>query len=209
MMNSDNDPENPSRSAFAAVSGLLAFGVAMMGSVGSVYLSIGLGLKACPLCFYQRSFMMAAAVSLLMSFWLDGVHSTRSCRVALPFAWAGLVVAAFHEYLVLNSKLECPPALFGWGDGPAQSLAVFCVLTAVCVAGAIANRRNSAKQGIPSILVAILVGVGVAGACIASAPPLPPKPIQPYDSSKQPFDMCRPPFVTPSKQSAYGLHPPV
>ncbi len=209
MMNSDNDPENPSRSAFAAVSGLLAFGVAMMGSVGSVYLSIGLGLKACPLCFYQRSFMMAAAVSLLMSFWLDGVRSTRSCLVALPFAWAGLVVAAFHEYLVLNSKLECPPALFGWGDGPAQSLAVFCVLTAVCVAGAIANRRNSAKQGIPSILVAILVGVGVAGACIASAPPLPPKPIQPYDSSKQPFDMCRPPFVTPSKQSAYGLHPPV
>lgn len=199
MMNSGNDTENPSRSAFAAVSGLLAFGVAMMGSVGSVYLSIGLGLKACPLCFYQRSFMMAAAVSLLMSFWLDGVRSTRSCFVALPLAWAGLVVAAFHEYLVLNSKLECPPALFGWGDGPAQSLAVFCVLTAVCVAGAIANRRNSAKQGIPSILVAILVGVGVAWSCIASAPPLPPTPIQPYDSSKQPFDMCRPPFVEPSK----------
>ena len=125
MMNSGNDTENPSRSAFAAVSGLLAFGVAMMGSLGSVYLSIGLGLKACPLCFYQRSFMMAAAVSLLMSFWLDGVRSTRSCFVALPFASAGLVVAAFHEYLVLNSKLECPPALFGWGDGPAQSLAVF------------------------------------------------------------------------------------
>lgn len=199
MMNSGIDTESPSRSGLATFSGLLAFGLAMIGSLGSVYLSIGLGLKACPLCFYQRSFMMAAAVSLLMSFWLDGVRSTRSCFVALPFAWAGLGVAAFHEYLVLNGKLECPPALFGWGDGPAQSLAVFCVLTAVCLSGAIANRCNSAKQGIPSILVAILVGVGVAWSCIASAPPLPPTPIQPYDSSKQPFDMCRPPFVKPSK----------
>ncbi len=199
MMSSDNDTKIPAHSAFVAGTGLLAFGVAMLGSLGSVYLSIGLGLKACPLCFYQRSFMMAAAVSLLMSFWLDGVRSTRSCFVALPFAWAGLGVAAFHEYLVLSGKLECPPALFGWGDGPAQSLAVFCGLTALCLAGAFANCRTSARQGLPSILVAILVGVGVAWACVASAPPLPPTPAQPYDSSRQPFDMCRPPFVQRSK----------
>jgi len=53
MMNSSNDTENTSRSTFATISGVLAFGVAMVGSLGSVYLSIGLGLKACPLCFYQ------------------------------------------------------------------------------------------------------------------------------------------------------------
>lgn len=199
MMNSGNDTENTSRSTFATISGVLAFGVAMVGSVGSVWLSIGLGLKACPLCFYQRSFMMAVAVNLLMSLWLDGVRSTRSCFVAMPFAWAGLAVAAFHEYLVLTGKLECPPAMFGWGDGPAQSLGVFCVLTAVCLAGAFTNRGNSSMQGLPSILVASFIGVGMAWACIASAPPLPPTPAQPYDSSKQPFDMCRPPFVTPSK----------
>ena len=187
MMNSDNDTVKHGRSTFATVSGLLAFGVAMVGSLGSVYLSIGLGLKACPLCFYQRSFMMAAAVSLLMSFWLDGVRSTRLCFVALPFAWAGLFVAAFHEYLVLFSKLECPPALFGWGDGPAQSLAVFCVLTAVCLVGAFTNCCTSARQGLPSILVAILVGVGVAWACIASAPPLPATPIS---APSQPCRTC-------------------
>ena len=199
MMNSDNQTKNLSQSTFATISGLLAFGVAMVGAFGSVFLSIGLGLKACPLCFYQRSFMMAAAVSLLMSCWLDGVRSTRSCFVALPFAWAGLGVAAFHEYLVLSNKLECPPALFGWGDGPAQSLGVFCVLSAICLAGAFTNRGNSAMQGLMSILVASFVGVGVAWACIASAPPLPPTPAQPYDSSKQPFDMCRSPFVKASK----------
>ena len=31
-----------------------------VASAGSLYLSIGLGLKACPLCFYQRSFAIAA-----------------------------------------------------------------------------------------------------------------------------------------------------
>ena len=198
MMNPDKDTKNRSDSAFATVSGLIALGVATMGSVGSVYLSIGLGLKACPLCFYQRAFMMAAAVSLLMSYWLDGVRSTRLCFVALPFAWAGLGVAMFHENLVLSGKLECPPALFGWGDGPVQSLAVYSVLAAVCLVGAFLNRHSSARQGLPSIMAAILVGVGVAWACIASAPSLPPAPAQAYDAVKQPFDMCRPPFFKAS-----------
>lgn len=198
MTNSDNDTKNPSDTTFATVSGLIALGMATMGSVGSVYLSIGLGLKACPLCFYQRSLMIVTAVSLLTSFWLDGVRSTRLCFVALPFAWAGLGVAMFHEYLVLSGKLECPPALFGWGDGPIQSLAVFCVLTGVCLVGAFVNRRSSARQGLPSIMVAILVGGGVAWACIASAPSLPPTPAQPYDVLMQPFDTCRPPFVKAS-----------
>ncbi len=107
----------------------------------------------------------------------------------------GLGVAAFHEYLVVTGKLECPPALFGWGDGPVQSLAVFLVLTTVCLAGAFTNCRNLARQGLPSILLAIFVGVAVAWACVASAPPLPPSPSQPYDPAKQPFDMCRPPFA--------------
>ncbi|MCA9013213.1 MAG: disulfide bond formation protein B [Planctomycetaceae bacterium] len=197
-MNPDTNSITSSRRSFATATGWIALGVATMGSVGSVYLSIGLGLKACPLCFYQRSFMMAAAISLLVSFWLDGVRSFRLCLVALPFAAAGLGVAMFHEYLVLSGKLECPPAVFGWGDGPIQSLAAFSVLTAVCLMGAFLNRHSSERQGLPSIIASILVGVGVAWACIASAPSLPPTPAQPYDAVKQPFDMCRPPFVKAS-----------
>ena len=34
----------------------LALLVALVASIGSVYLSVGMDLKACPLCFYQRSF---------------------------------------------------------------------------------------------------------------------------------------------------------
>lgn len=178
----------------ASVWSVAALCMGMLGAVGSVYLSIGLGLKACPLCFYQRSFMMAATVVLATLLWLDGLRSTRACIVALPLAWAGVAVAAFHEYLVLSGKLECPPALFGWGDGPAQSLAAFTVLTLLCLAGAWANRRTAVRQGFPTIIGAAFIGVGLAWACIVSAPPLPPCPTQPYNPAKQPFDMCRPPF---------------
>lgn len=192
-MDSDRPAEQSTGGALDGIWGVLTLGVALLGSIGSVYLSIGLGLKACPLCFYQRSFMIAATVSLASALWLDGFRKPRACLVALPFAWAGLGVAAFHEYLVLSGKLECPPALFGWGDGPTQSLAVFTMLTALCLAGAWASRRTP-RQGLPAIIGAAFIGAGVAWACIASAPPLPPRPAQPYDPAKQPFDMCRPPF---------------
>lgn len=171
-------------------------GLALAGgaTTGSIYLSVGLGLKACPLCFYQRSFAIAALLVLGMLIWLEGLRSTRACWVTLPLAVSGLGVAVFHVYLVQNGKLECPPALFGWGDGPLQSLAVFVVLTVACLAGACSARRTEKRGGSPTILAAMIVGAGTAWACIASAPPLPPTPGQPYNPAKQPFDMCRPPF---------------
>ena len=45
-----------------------------------------------------------------------------------------------------------------------------------------------------AVLSAIVAGSAMAWACVASAPPLPPTPKQPYDPVKQPLDMCRPPF---------------
>jgi disulfide bond formation protein DsbB len=41
-----------------------ALAVSAVGTVGSLYLSLGMGLKACPLCFYQRTFMMSTAAVL-------------------------------------------------------------------------------------------------------------------------------------------------
>ena len=171
---------------------LVALTLALVASIGSVYLSVGLGLKACPLCFYQRTFAIAAAIVLAMLLWQNRLCSLLACLVTLPLAVSGLGVALFHVYLVQVGKLECPPALFGLGDGPLQSLTVFAALTIVCLAGAWAAR--SSRSGVSAILVVILVGTGAAWACIASAPPLPPAPKQPYDAVKQPFDMCRPPF---------------
>jgi disulfide bond formation protein DsbB len=175
----------------------VALVLSAVASGGSVYLSLGLGLKACPLCFYQRSFALAAVVVVAMLLWLDGIRSTRASLVALPLAACGLSVAMFHVYLVQIGKLECPPALFGWGDGPLQSLVLFAALTIVCLAGAWLSRRAEAGGGRIAVVAAVLVGIGAAWACIASAPPMPPPPQQPYDAVKQPFDMCRPPFPRP------------
>lgn len=173
---------------------LAVLALAAVAAGGSVYLSLGLGLKACPLCFYQRSFAIAAVLVLAMLLWLDGLRSSRACLVALPLSACGLGVAVFHVYLVQVGKLECPPALFRWGDGPMQSLAIFAALTMVSFAGAWSVRLSEQRGGFPVIMSAVLIGVGASWACIASAPSLPPTPVQPYDPAKQPFDMCRPPF---------------
>lgn len=173
---------------------VLLLALAAVAAVGSVYLSLGLGLKACPLCFYQRSFAIAVVLVLAMLLWLDGLYSARACLVALPLSATGLGVAAFHVYLVQVGKLECPPALFGWGDGPSQSLVIFSVVMIVSLAGAWSARQSKRRGRIPTIVAAVLVGAGATWACIASAPPLPPTPAQPYDPVKQPFDMCRPPY---------------
>lgn len=171
-----------------------AFAVAIAAAGGSLYLSLGLGLKACPLCFYQRSFALAAVLVLAMQLGTQGLRSAYACLVTLPLAASGLGLAAFHVYLVQAGKLECPPALFGWGDGPLQSLAVFAALASFCLSGAWTARRTSGCDGPFASVAAVLLGAAAAWACIASAPPLPPAPAQPYDAVKQPFDMCRPPF---------------
>lgn len=173
---------------------LAALTVAIAASGGSLYLSLGLGLKACPLCFYQRSFALAAVLVLVLTFWLDGLRSARACLVVLPLAVSGLGIAASHVKLVLSGKLECPMGLFGWGDAPTQSLTVFTALTLICLAGAWSQRRAEPRGGWPAMGAAVLLGLGTAWTCLASSPPLPPTPTQPYDPVRQPFDMCRPPY---------------
>lgn len=173
---------------------IAALVLAVVAASGSLDLSLGLGLKACPLCFYQRSFAITAVLATAMLVWLDGFCSPRASLVALPLAVSGLGVATFHVYLVQAGKLKCPSALFGWGDGPMQSLAVFSALSFVCIAGAWSSRRAGGGGGTLAALAAVLLGAVTAWACIASAPSLPSPPDQPYDSVKQPFDMCRPPF---------------
>lgn len=125
-----------------AVWAILSLVLSIVGTVGSLYLS--LGLKACPLCFYQRTFIMATAAVLGIGFVVDRGRSALLCLLVLPLALAGLGVAAFHEYLVVFDVLECPKALFGLGTAPAQSLAAFAALTVSVLAGAWPGDRKGA-----------------------------------------------------------------
>lgn len=118
----------------------------------------------------------------------------RMCGRRHPLAWAGLGVAAFHEYLVLTNVLECPQALLGIGTAPAQSLAMFVAQATVTTLGACCGRSESTWQGTGTLICAVILGAVMAAACVKSSPPLPPVPTAPYDSVKQPLDTCRRPF---------------
>src|SRR5688500_14959474 len=79
----------------------------LLAVAGSLYLSMGMKLKACPLCFYQRSFAMGVAAVLAMGL-PTGRRQAGLLTLVLPMIVAGLGVAGFHVYLEIAGKLECP-----------------------------------------------------------------------------------------------------
>lgn len=163
--------------------------IALLGTGGSLFLSLGMDLKACPLCFYQRSFMMGVLAVLGVGLVTDRAGSMRYGLVSIPMAAAGLGVAAFHEYLVVSGVLECPPGVFGIGTAPFQSLALFAVLTIALIVG---TRTGGGCLG--AIGASAALGFLLAWGSVASSPPLPPAPSKPYDPETQPLEMCRPKY---------------
>ena len=172
-----------------------AAAVALLGTAGTLWLSLGLGLKACPFCLYQRAFLMSALGVLLMSQLVGRTVAPLGALLALPAAAAGLGVAVLHVWLEAAGKLECPAGIFGWGSAPQQSLALLLLLVALLMAGA-RQARRTAGFGTAAVGAALLLGALLAWGTIASAPPPPPAPTQPYPQSP---DMCRPPFTGGNK----------
>ncbi|MBI3411700.1 MAG: disulfide bond formation protein B [Planctomycetes bacterium] len=159
--------------------------VSLGALAGSLYLSLGMNLRACPLCFYQRTFVMSlvAVLSIGLAIRANGLGF-----VALPLATGGLGVACFHVFLELSGKLECPSGLFELGSAPQQSLAVFAVVFGLLL---IDGLRSASRH--PFVLFGgLLLGALLAAASCTSNPPMPAPPIAPYD--KLIPDTCRPPF---------------
>ena len=169
--------------------------LAALGVAGSLYLSLGLDLRACPLCFYQRTFMMAVLAVLAVGLAVDPTRAGLFCLLNLPLAFGGLGVAAFHEYLVVAGKLECPAGIFSLGTAPAQSLTAFALLVAATVAGAWTGRNGLSAFPPGAILGAVILGLLLSWGSVASSPPMSPRRA-PYDPVKEPFNTCRPPFRT-------------
>lgn len=164
--------------------------VALLALAGSLWLSIGMKLKACPLCFYQRTFVMGVVAVLGVGLLAGQRHRAVLNLLALPLVISGLGVAVFHEYLELTAKLECPAGLLGIGTAPQQSLAVLVVLLAAVVFGIVWSRDAGNNFWLP-LTGAILLGMLLTWGAVVSAPPLPPNPTKAYET---PLDMCRPPF---------------
>ena len=69
---------------------------AAIATAGSLYLSLGLGLVPCELCWYQRVLMYPLVVVLGVAAFEGraGVY-----RTVLPLSVLGLLIAAYHSYL--------------------------------------------------------------------------------------------------------------
>jgi disulfide bond formation protein DsbB len=166
----------------------LALVIALFSLAGSLWLSIGMKLRACPLCFYQRTFMMALVAVLAMGILTRTGHAGRLALLSLPLATAGLGVAAFHVFLEATGTLECPQGVFDIGSAPQQSLAVFLALFGLLLADVICGDGASSSPG--ALAAALLVGLLLAVASCTSNPPMPEPPTTPYP---KPPDICRPP----------------
>ncbi|NLV13698.1 disulfide bond formation protein B [Haloarcula argentinensis] len=76
-----------------------ATAVAAVATAGSLYLSLGLGLTPCRLCWYQRILMYPLVIVL-------GVAAVErrpgAVRTALPLAVPGAAIAAYHSWLQVS-----------------------------------------------------------------------------------------------------------
>jgi disulfide bond formation protein DsbB len=165
----------------------LALGVALGTSVGSVVLSLGLQLAACPLCYYQRSFAFATLGVLVVGLTAGLQQHIALGALSLPVAFTGLAIAGYHASLEARGKMECPRGVTQVLTAPQESTLAFMVLTGLLVAATLADGKPGGgwlAMGV-SILLAGLLAVG----CVVSvAMPAPPKP-ETYRSAPM---TCRP-----------------
>lgn len=190
----ESDQESNRNSSPAIVPASLIWSsllVALLATLGSLWLSVGMGLKACPLCFYQRTFVMSVLGVLGIGVLTGTRHRNLLTVLALPMAVGGCGVAAFHVYLELTGKLECPSGVMGIGTSPQQSLAILTLLF-VLVAFGVVRAGNFGEPRIAVSIAAFILGVLFALGAVVSAPPMPGPPTTAYET---PLEICRPPFV--------------
>jgi disulfide bond formation protein DsbB len=132
----------------------LAMGVALVATLGSLYLSEVANFPPCRLCWYQRIGMYPLVAILAVAIW------RRDAGVrfyALPLAVIGGLISAYHVVLERYPSLESgvcevtnPCTLiwvrrFGYLTIPAMALSAFA-LTAVLLLAAGADERAAASD---------------------------------------------------------------
>jgi disulfide bond formation protein DsbB len=179
-------PMSESRPSLPTVAALIA---AAASVAGSLYLSLGMGLIACPLCFYQRTFAFAILGILILGV-CTGARQTGYVNLfAFLPTIAGGLIAAFHTYLEVSGKLVCPKGIAGIGSTAQQSLASFILILACLLPGLGLDVRRKGLS-VASVGWSMLLAGAFAYGCIVSAPAsrMPPADMRPF--------ICHPP-VTP------------
>jgi disulfide bond formation protein DsbB len=167
-----------------------ALAVALVALAGSLWLSLGMNLKACPLCFYQRTFVMGVVAILAIGRLSGPRHRAVLPLLSLPLSVAAFATALFHVRLELTGRLECPAGVLGLGTAPQQSAAITALLLALLLLGSWRARR--AGEPVSAALAGVVLGASLSWGAIASAPPAPAPPAAAY---AVPLETCRPPYV--------------
>ena len=167
---------------------------AAVASAGSLYLSLGIGLKACPLCFYQRTFAFALVAVCGVGLAVFGKDAGKVNLFALPLVIGGLGVAAFHTWLVTSGKLACPNGVANLGPAPLQSLIVFTLILLPVLYGVFVESREECLKPLPLLLG---VGLGIAMVYGCTTPGLSPgaNPPPQMMSEGERLETCKKPFV--------------
>lgn len=170
---------------------ILALLFSAAAAAGSLYLSLGMKLDACPLCFYQRAFAFALVAVLGVGMIVLGDQKQRLVVIALPLAFAGLGVAGFHTYLVGTGQLECPLGVANIGPAPAQSLVSFALVVAALLYGFLSDVR--AIGFAPALLALGLGAAATYGLVMPGANPAPAKATGPTEPGER-LVTCRVPY---------------
>jgi disulfide bond formation protein DsbB len=137
----------------------LAFVVALVATLGSLYLSEVAHFVPCRLCWYQRIAMYPLPLLLGIA-WRKGDAGVR--RYAIPMALVGMAISTYHilveRFPSLESSSVCEVAnpcaarlveRFGFVTIPTMALAAFALISGLLVYPASARHRTTAVS-IPS-----------------------------------------------------------
>jgi disulfide bond formation protein DsbB len=165
---------------------LAALVAALVSVAGSLYLSLGMRLIACPLCFYQRTFAFAVLGILVLGVFTRARETAYVNLMALLPTVAGGLIAAFHTYLEAAGRLICPKGIAELGSTAQQSLASFILILTCLLPGLAIDIRRKGLSAAPVGWSLLLGGVFAYGCIVSSPAPTMPPP------DKRPL-MCHPP----------------
>jgi hypothetical protein len=132
------------------------FAIALLMLIGSLYLSIAMGLKACPLCLYQRTLVMGVVgvLGIGLMFRLSAGPDSLGL-LTLPLAVAGFGLAAFHVYLEQSARAFsiAPRVSRAWGARQSRAWPAMCSCP-LCLLSVLSPnrlRRGNPGQGVPAV----------------------------------------------------------
>ena len=148
-----------------------------------------MGLIACPLCLYQRTFVMGVIGVLGIGVLARVKPAGTLPLLCLPLSAGGFATAIFHVNLEFKGALECPLGIGGFGTAPQQALLAQALLLTLLLLDAVRCR------GLLPSLGGVFLGGVFAVALFRTGPPAPPIPEGGY---KTPLKTCRPPYHAPA-----------